>query len=58
MPAILKNDPFFVDTRFEVFTAVKIHVKVFWVVTPRSVAVGYQRFAGFCCLHLHPKDGG
>jgi hypothetical protein len=26
---------------FEVFTAVKIQVEVFWVVTPRSVAVGY-----------------
>jgi hypothetical protein len=28
------------DTRFEVFTAVKIQVEVFWVVTRCSVAVG------------------
>jgi len=30
----------------------KIHVVVFWVVTPYSDMVGYQRFGG-CCLHLH-----
>jgi len=30
------------DISFEVFTAVKIQVEVFWVVTPCSV-VGYQR---------------
>jgi len=30
----------------------KIQVQVFWIVTPRSVAVGYQRFGGTCCLHL------
>jgi hypothetical protein len=28
--------------RFKVFTAVKIQVKVFWVVTPCSVVVGYH----------------
>jgi hypothetical protein len=28
----------------EVFTAVKIQVEVFWVVTPWSVVAGYQRF--------------
>jgi hypothetical protein len=27
--------------------------KVFWVVTPCSVEVGYQRFGGVCCLHIH-----
>jgi cephalosporin hydroxylase len=32
--------------RFQIFTAVKIQVEVFWVVTPYSVAVGYQRFGG------------
>jgi hypothetical protein len=32
---------------------VKIQVVVFRVVTPRSVAVGYQCFGGLCCLHLH-----
>jgi len=30
--------------RLQVFTAVKIHVKHFWVVTPCSVVVGYQCF--------------
>jgi len=32
---------------------VKIQVEVFWVVTPCSVVVGYQRFGEPCCLHLH-----
>jgi len=31
--------------RAEDFTAVKIQVKVFWIVKPCSVAVGYQRHA-------------
>jgi len=26
--------------------------EVFWVVTPCSVVVGYQRFRGPCCLHI------
>jgi len=26
------------------------HVVVFWVVTPCSVVVGYQRFKGPCCV--------
>jgi hypothetical protein len=38
--------------KFEVFMAAKIQVEVFWVVTPCSVVVGYQRFRGPCCLHL------
>jgi hypothetical protein len=38
--------------RFEAFTAVKIQVDVFWVVTSCGVVVGYQRFGGPCCLHL------
>jgi hypothetical protein len=30
---------------------------VFWVMTPCSDAVGYQRFGGSCRLHLlHAKD--
>jgi hypothetical protein len=31
------------DARFEIFTAVKIQVEIFWVVTLCSLAVGYQR---------------
>jgi hypothetical protein len=46
------DDKAFYATRF-VFTAVKIQVEVFWVVTPCSVVVGYQCFRGPCCLHLH-----
>jgi hypothetical protein len=45
--------------RFEIFKVVKIHVKVFWVMTPCSDVVGYQHFRGPCCLHLnslHPDD--
>jgi len=38
--------------------AVKIQVKVFWVLTPGSVVVGHQHFRGTCYLHLHPADGG
>jgi hypothetical protein len=31
-------------------------VEVFWVVRPRNVAVGYQRFGGPSCLHLHEVE--
>jgi hypothetical protein len=40
------------DAIFEVFTVVKIQVDVVCVVTPCSVAVGYQRFGEPCCFHL------
>jgi hypothetical protein len=40
---------------FEIFTAVKIHVSVFWVVTPCSDVVGYYNFGRPCCFHLHPS---
>jgi hypothetical protein len=30
-----------------------IQVEIFWVVVRCSVVVGYQRFGGPCCLHLH-----
>jgi len=36
----------------EVFTALKIQVNVFCVVTQCSVAVEYQRFGGSCVLRL------
>jgi hypothetical protein len=36
-----------------------IQVKVFWVVMPCSVVVGYQHFRGPCCLDLQgDEDGG
>jgi hypothetical protein len=44
-----------VGARFNVFVAVKIQVKVFWVVTLYSVMVRYQRFRGPCCFHLQGK---
>jgi len=34
---------------------VAIQVEVFWVVTPCSVVVRYQRFRGPRCLYLHPE---
>jgi hypothetical protein len=46
----------FLDARFKVFTAVKIQVEVFWVVTPCSVVVGRQRFETPCRLHLQGED--
>jgi len=36
----------------------KFLVVVFWVVTPYSVAVEYQRFGAACCLHLQGKVRG
>jgi len=44
--------------RLEVFTPMKFQVEIFWVVTPFSTVVWYQRFKGPCCLHLHPECGG
>jgi len=35
-----------VKATFEVFTAVKIHVEIFWVVTACNDMVWYQRFRG------------
>jgi hypothetical protein len=37
---------------------VKIQVKVFWVVMPCNVMVGYQCSGGPCCLHLHSEVNG
>jgi hypothetical protein len=34
------------------YKATKFLVEVFWVLTPRSVAVGYQHFRGPWCLNL------
>jgi hypothetical protein len=37
---------------FKAFTAGIFQTEFFCVVTPCSVALGYQRFEGPCCLHL------
>jgi len=37
---------------FEVFTAVKTQVEVFWIVMPCNVVIGHQCFRGPCCLYL------
>jgi hypothetical protein len=38
---LYKNSPTVVNSRYEVFKEVKVHVEVFWVVTLCSVVVGY-----------------
>jgi hypothetical protein len=38
--------------RFKVFMAVKIQVKVFWVMKLCSVVVGYQHLREGSCLHF------
>jgi len=35
------------------YVTFSVQVKVFWVFTPCSVVVGYQRFGGPSFLHLH-----
>jgi hypothetical protein len=55
-------DFLFVDnfdvSRFEVFMAVKVQVEVLWVLTPRTVVIGYQFFRGPCCLRPEMKGEG
>jgi hypothetical protein len=46
------------EARFEFSTAMKDQVEVFWIVTPCSDVVGYQRLGGSYCLQIHSKDGG
>jgi hypothetical protein len=46
LTTILVSTTFISAARRQVFTAVKIQTEVFWVVTPCSVAVEYQRFGG------------
>jgi len=36
---------------------IEVHVAVFWVVTPCSDVVGYQRFGRPCCIHLQGEVG-
>jgi hypothetical protein len=40
------------NAKFDVFTAMKMQVAVFWVVTPCSVVVGYRRFRRPYCLSI------
>lgn len=40
---------------FEVFTAVKMWIVVFWVVAPCSIVGGYLRFGGKYRRHLQDK---
>jgi hypothetical protein len=39
------------DARFEISTAVRIQVEVFWVVMPCGVVRGYQRSSGSSPYH-------
>jgi len=34
------------------FTKVKIHVEVVWIVIQINVVVGHRRYRGLRCLHL------
>jgi hypothetical protein len=36
----------------------KVHIKIFWIVRPCSIAIGYQCFKGPCYLYLQGQDGG
>jgi hypothetical protein len=40
------------------FTSVKIHILVFWIVTPCSLVVGHWRFEERHSLHLNINKGG
>jgi len=59
MQSRIYNEPITIKINFassEAFTAVTFQVELFWVVTPCSVAEGYQRFGGPCCLQLHGEE--
>jgi hypothetical protein len=54
---VTSSDHYFVMylvLRYEISTAVKIQVKVFWVVMLSSIVVGYQSFGG----PPHSENGG
>jgi len=40
-----------------IFTAMKILIAVFWVMTSCGDVIWYQRFGGPCCLYLQEKNG-
>jgi hypothetical protein len=46
------EDPSSLNVMFEVSMAIKIQVVIFWLATPCSVVVGYQRFGAPCRRHL------
>jgi hypothetical protein len=45
---------------FEILTAVKMSMPVFWVVTPCGLVGRYQLLRGTYCVHIHfsPEYGG
>jgi hypothetical protein len=45
-----------IGERFDVFTAVKIQVEVFWVVTPYGVVGGHQLFGGPTKRRHNPEE--
>jgi hypothetical protein len=53
-PLLLWKPKVYYHIRFEVLTAVKMSILVFWDVTPRRLVGGYHRFGGTNCLHVQP----
>jgi hypothetical protein len=53
---MIQGETEFTAASFEDFTAMKIQIAIFWVVTPYSVVAGYKSFRGRCCLHLQGED--
>jgi hypothetical protein len=47
---------FIAVTMYEVFVPVKIHVVVFWIMTPCSLMDGYQCFGGIYYNHFQVAD--
>jgi len=39
--------------RLQIFMVVKIHIAVFWIMSPCNDMVGYQCFGEPCCPHFH-----
>jgi hypothetical protein len=42
--------------KYEVFTAMKIHIAIFWVMTPCGLVTGYQHLGRTHCLHSQGKS--
>jgi hypothetical protein len=42
--------------RFDVLTAMKMSISVFWAVTPCGLVGRYQRFGGIYCLHVQDAE--